>query len=251
LIFFPSSAGFPGCPGPTGFPIRFILVLHLSHRTDPLHSEPASCPACQTQQLYHIPTALSVCGPPRTLCTSCTSCLEQPVLYRFTSLHCMSPSSIQRVHPSVCAHALSCRSFLSSLSRLLTCAVNTPYLSSISLHLRGRSFMSSTYPPSTQRVCSHSARSSWSRCRLFFLSLYCLDFRCPSGYPSHIHPSTPCRNIHMSLTCIPHTVHSIKPRSAFQKAPALYTERTSLHLLDPVPPICFVRFALSFLFLGI
>ncbi len=149
---------------------------------------------------------------------------------------------------------LSCRSFLNSLSRLLTCAVNTPYLSSISVHLRGRSFMSSTYPPSTQRVCSHSARSSWSRCRLFFLSLYCLDFRCPSGYPSHIHPSTPCRNIHLSFTCIPHTVHSIKPRSAFQKAPALYTERTSLHLLDPVPLICFVRFALSsllLLFLGI
>ena len=146
---------------------------------------------------------------------------------------------------------LSCRSFL---SRLLTCAVDTPYLSSISLHLRGCSFMSSTYPPSTQHVCSHSARSSWPRCRLFFLSLYCLDFRCPSGYPSHIHLSTPCRNIHMSFTCIPHTVHSIKPRSAFRKAPAHYTERTSLHLLDPVPPICFVRFALSsllLLFLGI
>ena len=104
---------------------------------------------------------------PRTLCTSCTSCLEQPVLFRFTSLHCMSPSSVQRVHTSVCAHA----PFMPSLSRLLTCAVNTPYLSSISLHLRGRSFMSSAHPPSTQRVCSHSARSSWSRCRPFFLSL--------------------------------------------------------------------------------
>lgn len=147
---------------------------------------------------------------------------------------------------------LSCRSFLNSLSRLLTCAVNTPYLSSISVHLRGRSFMSSTYPPLTQRVCSHSARSSWSRCRLFFLSLYCLDFRCPSGYPSHP-PFYPMPQHTLSFTCIPHTVHSIKPRSAFQKAPALYTERTSLHLLDPVPPICFVRFALSsllLLFLG-
>ena len=40
----------------------------------------------------------------------------------------------------------------------------------------------------------------------------------------------------MSFTCIPHTVHSIKPRSAFQKAPIVYTGRTSLHLLDPVPP---------------
>jgi hypothetical protein len=68
------------------------------------------------------------------------------------------------------------------------------------------------------------------------LSPYCLDFRCPLGYPSHIHPSTPCRNIHISLTCIPHTVHSIKPRSAFQKSACTYTERTSLHLLDPVSP---------------
>lgn len=66
---------------------------------------------------------------------------------------------------------LSCHSFLNSMSRLLTCAANAPYLSSISLHLRGRSFMSSTYPPSTQRVCSHSARSSWSRCRLFSVTL--------------------------------------------------------------------------------
>jgi hypothetical protein len=96
----------PGCPGPTAFPIRFILVFHLSHRTDPLHSEPASCPACQTQQLTTVPhpnCSIRV-WTPRTLCT-CTSCLEQPVLYRFTSLHCMSPSSVQRVHPSVCAHA--------------------------------------------------------------------------------------------------------------------------------------------------
>lgn len=74
----------------TGFP---ILVLHLSHRTDPHHAQHA-----KHNKLYHISTALSVCGPPRTLCTSCTSYLEQPVLYRFTSLHCMSPSSVQRVH---------------------------------------------------------------------------------------------------------------------------------------------------------
>ena len=53
------------------------------------------------QQLYYIPSALSLCGRPR----NCTSCLEQPVLYRFTSLHCMSPSSAQRVHASACAHA--------------------------------------------------------------------------------------------------------------------------------------------------
>jgi len=149
---------------------------------------------------------------------------------------------------------LSCRSFLNSLSRLLTCAVNTPYLSSISLHLRGRSFMSSTYPPSTQRVCSHSARSSWvpmpSLLSVTLLPRLPLPFGLSVSYP----PFYPCRNIHMSFTCIPHTVHSIKPRSAFRKAPALYTERTSLHLLDPVPPICFVRFALSswlLLFLGI
>jgi len=88
----------PACPGPTGFPIRFILVRHLSHRTDPLHSEPASCPACQTQQLYHIPTALSVCGPPRAPCTSCTSCLEQPVCID------LPPCTACR-RPSVCAHA--------------------------------------------------------------------------------------------------------------------------------------------------
>ena len=50
------------------------------------------------------PNCSILCGPPRTLCTSC---LEQPVLYRFTSLHCMSPSSVQRVHPSVCAHVPS------------------------------------------------------------------------------------------------------------------------------------------------
>ena len=48
--------------------------------------------------------------PPGTLCT-CTSCLEQPVLYRFTSLHCCLRS-----------RPLSCRSLL---SRPLTCAVIT------------------------------------------------------------------------------------------------------------------------------
>jgi hypothetical protein len=182
---------------------------------------------------------------PRTLCTSCTSCLELPVLYRFTSLHCMSPSSVQCVHPSVCAHA----PFM-------------PFLSKKAADLRSQHSLSVSHLTTSPWSLLHAihlstidtTRSSWTRCRLFFLSLYCLDFRCPSGYPSHIHPPTPCRNIHMSFTCTPHTVHSIKPRSAFQKAPALYTERTSLHLLDPVPPICFVRFALSsllLLFLGI
>ena len=118
-------------------------------------------PACQTtQQLYHIPTALFVCGPLEPCALLVPLCLEQPVLYRFTSLHCMSPSFVQRVHPSVCAHA----PFMPSLSRLLTCAVNTPYLSSISLHLRGRSFMSSAYPPSTQRVCS-------SLCTIFLVPM--------------------------------------------------------------------------------
>ena len=153
------------------FIFYLLLVLHLSHQTDPLHCEPASYPACQTQQLYHIPTALSACGPPRSLRTSCTSCLEHPFCIDLPPCTACRRPQYDVCMPLCALTPLSCRSFLNSLSRLLTCAVNTPYLSSISLHLRGRSFMSSTYPPSIQRICSHSARSSWSRCRLFFLSL--------------------------------------------------------------------------------
>lgn len=127
LIFFRSSAGFRGDPAPLAF--LFDSFSFSTCHIEPTHSTLSPHRAQHAkQQLYHIPTALS----PRTLRTSCTSCLEQPVLYRFTSLHCMSPSSVQRVHPSVCAHA----PFMPFLSSLLTWAVNAPYLSSISLHLR-------------------------------------------------------------------------------------------------------------------
>jgi hypothetical protein len=157
-------------------------------------------------------------------------------LYLLPRTACSVSIYLLALHVAVLLNALtplSCR----SLSRLLTCAVNAPYLSSISLHLRGRSFMSSAYPPSTQHVCSHSPRSSWSRCRLFFLSLYCLDFRCHSGHPSHIHPSTPCRNIHMSFIRIPHTVHSIKPRSAFQKSAGTLHRAHITTSLGPCSPL--------------
>jgi len=111
-------------------------------------------PLPNANKLYHIPTA---CSPPGTLCTSCTSRLEQPVLYRFTSLHCMSLPSVQRVHSSVCAHA-PFMPFL-SLSRLLTCAVITRYLPHPSHYISA--VAPSCYPPSTQRAYSHSARSPW------------------------------------------------------------------------------------------
>lgn len=231
MIFFPSSAGFRGVP--ISFGTRFIHFLLVAPVTLNRPSEPS------LKQLYHISTALSVCSPPGTLCT-CTSCLEQPVLYRFTSLHCMSL-------PSVCAHA-PFHAVPSSQGRR-PAQSSLVYLSSILLHLRGHSFMSSTYPSSTQRAYGHSARSSSSNAVSSIT--VSLDFRCPSGYPSHIHPFASCRNQHTHHL---HTVHSIKPRSALQKRQHITAERTSLQLLDPVPLLASSVFVLSsslFLFLGI
>jgi hypothetical protein len=69
-----------------------------------------------------------------------------------------------------------------------------------------------------------------------------LSFGLSVSYPPFYPMSQHTHVLHLHNR-IPYIVS--KPRSAFQKAPALYAERTSLHLLDPVPPICFVRFDLS------
>jgi hypothetical protein len=152
LIFFPSSAGFRGVPV-HWHSILFIHFLLVACHIEPTHStlsphrvqsmpNPNNCTTSQLLYPYADPLELYAL------------LVEQPVLYRFTSLHCMSPVIYMRsCHPSR-------HSFLNCPSRLLTCAVTTPYLSPISLHLRGRSFMSSAYPPSTQPAYSQSARSS-------------------------------------------------------------------------------------------
>jgi hypothetical protein len=99
---------------PTGFPIQLIHFLLVAHSPLVTTHRP-SCPASMSNTTVPHPNCSIRVWTPRTLCTSCTSCLEeQPVLYRFTSLHCMSPSSVQRVHTSVCAHA----PFMPFLSKL-------------------------------------------------------------------------------------------------------------------------------------
>jgi hypothetical protein len=155
---------------------------------------------------------------------------------------------------SLCMHS---RPFHNSLSRLLTCAVNAPYLSSISLHLRGRSFMSSTYPPLAQRVCSTSGRSSWSIPipSLFSVTLLPrlplpvgLTVSYPPFYPmpQHTHVLHPAYRIpYIASSSL--DLHS-KKRLHFTSSAHHYISWTLF------PPICFVRFALSsllLLFLGI
>ena len=141
---------------------------------------------------------------------------------------------------------LSCHSFLSSLLRLLTRAVITRYTS---LPASPRSLLHVIYISTIDTTRIQSLCTIFLiQCRLLSVTLCRLDFRCPSGYPSRIHPFTSCRNIHMSFTCIPYIAS--KPRSASKSASTLTAERTSLHLLYPVPPYSASSvFVLSLLFL--
>ena len=91
LIFFPSSAGFPGCSDPFRHFYTLIshslLIVPLSP-TDRFHSEPTLGPACQTQTTLYC--CIHVCSSPWNplhllyLLPRTTS-----VLYRLTSLHRM------------------------------------------------------------------------------------------------------------------------------------------------------------------
>lgn len=152
------------------------------------------------------------------------------------------------MHSCLRSRPFSCCLFLNSLLRLQTRAVITRY-SSLSasprslLHLIHISTFNTTRIQSLYTILL-------VQCRLISLSLFCLDFRCPSGQTSHIHPFTSCRNIHMSFTCIPYIAS--KPRSASKSASTPAAERTSHHYISwtPFPPtFASSVFVLSLLFL--
>ncbi|KAI0284652.1 hypothetical protein BGY98DRAFT_527886 [Russula aff. rugulosa BPL654] len=186
-----------------------------------------------TTTVPHPNCSLSACGPPRTLCTSCTSCLEQPVLYRFTSLHCMSPSSVQRVYPSDALTPL-----MPFLSYFPVKAADLRSQRSLSvLHL-------TTSPWSLLHVIHLSTIDTTrmqSLCTIFLVPM-------PSLLSVTLLPRLPLP-IRLISTLLPHAATYTFPSPAYRipyivssldlhskKAPALYTSRTSLHLLDPVSP---------------
>ena len=158
----------------------------------------------------------------------------------------MSPSSVQRVHPLYALTPLSCRSFLSSLSRLLTCAVNAPYLSFISLHFRWSllhvihlSIIHTTRMQSLYAIFLVPMPSLLSVTLLPRLPLpFGLSVSYPPFYPNaatHTCPSPAYR--------IPYIVSSLdlhsKKRLHFIPSAHHYISWTLF------PPICFVRFDLS------
>jgi hypothetical protein len=175
-------------------------------------------------------------------------CLEQPVLYQFTSWHpalhvpflcttctflCLRSRSFHVIHL-----------FLNPLSRLLTCAVITRHLPQ-SHYISPRSLLHVIHISIIDTTCIQSlyTNSSGPIPSLLALSPSLLPRTPhPSSCPSHIHPPASCRIkliIHISFTRIPYIV--AKPRSALQKCPRFTAERTSLHLLDPFPTCSLVR----------
>jgi len=175
-------------------------------------------------------------------------CLEQPVLYQFTSWHpALHVPVLCTTSTFLCLRSRSfhvIHLFLNPLSRLLICAVihHSPS-APISLHLTA--VAPSCHPHihhrhNTHTVTLHKLLGPDSVSFSFCHHLCCLELRIPSSCPSHIHPPASCRIkliIHISFTRIPYIV--AKPRSALQKRPRFTAERTSLHLLDPFPT-CFV-----------
>ena len=176
------------------------------------------CPAaCQTQTTVPHPNCSIRVQPPWNPMhlyllprrTACSVSIYLPALHvaaLFTT--CIPLSALT---------PLSCRPFLNSLSKLRTCAVITRYLSPLSRSLLHVIHISTIDTTRIQSLCTIFPGSY----RLFSVTLSCLDFRCPLGYLSHIHPSASCRNIHMSFTCIPYIVSSLDLHS--KKAPALYS----------------------------
>jgi hypothetical protein len=235
LIFFPSSAGFRGVPVPLAnsihsFSTRFTLNRPTlkPEQTTVTTSRlfyPCASPLEPCALLYLLPRTTPFCIdlPP---CTACCRPAQRAFLFALTPL--------------------SCRSFLNSLLRLLTRAVITRYTS---LPASPRSLLHVIHISTIDTTRIQSLCTIFLvQCRLLSVTLCRLDFRCPSGYPSRIHPFASCRNIHMSFTCIPYIAS--KPRSASKSASTLTAERTSLHLLDPVPSYSASSvFVLSLLFL--
>jgi hypothetical protein len=124
---------FPGRPDP------FCISIH--SYVAPCHIEPTQStlsphctqPAEHNQLLYHSTTAVSGMQLPLgTMCTSCTSRLEQSVLYQFTSWHpALHVLVLCTMCTFLCLHSRSFHDiplFLNPLSRLLTRAVITGHL---------------------------------------------------------------------------------------------------------------------------
>jgi len=154
------------------------------------------------------------------------SCIDLP-----PCTACRRP--VQRVHSSVYTHALSCHSFIPSRGRRPAQSSLASARSYCIASHNGRSFVPSAYPPPIQHAYSHHLDNATS-CSLTL----CLDLRCSSGCPSHIHSPASPHNIHISRHL--HPVYSIKHRSASQKRLLqVIAKRTSLHLLDSLPLLLF------------
>jgi hypothetical protein len=203
---------FPGRPDP------FCISIH--SYVAPCHIEPTQStlsphctqPAERNQLLYHSTTTVSGMQLPLgTMCTSCTSRLEQSVLYQFTSWHpALHVLVLCTMCTFLCLHSRSFHDiplFLNPLSRLLTRAVITRHLPP-SHH--GHSFMSSTYPSSIQHPYIHSAQTPWTWFPLILALSLSLLPRPP--HPFKLSVSYPPSNLMPHHTHIVHlhTVHSSK-----------------------------------------
>jgi hypothetical protein len=257
LNFLSFLGWFPGPSRPFCISIPSFSTLRsfaLFRHIDPTcSSEPHDASSSQTainQQLCTTPQPLyPYAAPPGTLCTSCTSCLEQLVLYSIylhALLHCMSPSCGQRVDSflSVYAHApfMSFLYFFIPCQRLLTCAVTTRSPSApISLHLTA--VAPSYHPHMPHRYNTHTLTCTNSLVSMSSLprSVTLLP-RPPHPFKSSVSYPPSCLMPHHTSypsLAIPYIV--AKPRSALSKAPVVHP-RNAHHYIFLTPfPICFFR----------
>ena len=200
--------------------------------------KPEQITVTTSRLLYPCASPLEPCALLYLLPRTTPFCIDLP-----PCTACCRP--LRNVHSCLRSRPFHAIRFLIPFLRLLTRAVITRYTS---LPASPRSLLHVIHISTIDTTRIQSLSTIFLiQCCLLSVTLCRLDFRCPSGHPSRIHPFTSCRNIHMSLTCIPYIAS--KPRSASKSASTLTVERTSLHLLDPVPSSASSVFVLSLLFL--